>query len=340
MKNDEMKKILHEWRKYKSIISKNNKVGNIFLERNNPYIPSKLEFEFLSLGRNYFDLSFIKNFYNSLMSNEKFINKVKEIGFSEGDIKLVSSLDFELFKNNVFFTFDLISFPKNEKLTELFCDEVFKIMKLRTIPEEYYAYFDRVEWQKENPLIISYSIGNFQKEFNKEDKNFKKEFIADKIQKMMWTVHDIIHTLESLKDETAFQIFWKKYSSVLKQKNDYLKELTRDEGFNLIDYLGRTSFIQMNTPGVGKDDYYPSIVASLFFIEKEEIKDLEKNQELNYINQKPGFPIKQEYIDFKEEINNKCIEFLTEIYDFSIDFVNSQNELEDVKNLCIFTPLI
>lgn len=337
MYSKEMNKILKEWRKYNSIILNNKKVNNLITERNNPYgFKSKLKVDFLPIG---VDLSpnDIENLYNNIKNNKKILDQIEKLGYTINDFKLKNAVDFKMFSGQGDFSGNkTLVFPKNKDLVKLVCNLHFLDNKenYSEISDDLKEFFMRINWKDKNPIIASSMPGDLSNRSNSRQTNSGK---------MIWAVHDLVHHIESSKEDSAYKIFAKKYMNDLDKRENDIRKLIPERFksyFNLEAFIGFTEFIQDMTPGVGFEDTLASVVAAMFFIDKSDIPNvsLEYSKYLNlliiYDDLDPGVINAIESVI--DKIKNHVIEFFTYIYDFAHEFVNSVLSIEEAKNFCIF----
>ena len=336
MKSIEMKKIIQEWRKYNSIVSNNNKVGKLITERNNPYgFKSKLEVDFLPLG---VELSpdDIESLYNSIIGDSKVLDQIEKAGYKINDFKIKKAVDFKMFRGEGDFSGNkVLVFPKNKALVELVCNLHYSKNRenYKDIADDLEEFFMRISWEDKNPIIASSMPGDLS------NRNGMKN---SKTNRMIWAVHDLVHHIESSKEDSSFKIFAKKYMNDLAKRENAIKKNIPEKFSGLFDleaFIGYTDFIQNMTPNVGFSDTLASVVAAMFFIDKKDIPNIslgyEKYKDLItiYEDLDPGvFDAIDNVID---EIKKHVINFFIYIYDFAHEFLNSMLMIEEAKNLCI-----
>jgi len=336
MYSKEMSKILKEWRKYNSTILNNDKINDLIIERNNPYgFKSKLEVDFLPLGVR-LSPDDVESLYNNIKNNKKILDQIEKLGYTINDFKLKDAVDFKMFSGQgVFSGNKTLVFPKNKDLVELICNLHYLDNKENYSEDSGWLkeFFMRINWKDKNPIIASSMPGDLSNRSNSRKTNPGK---------MIWAVHDLVHHIESSKEDSAYKVFAKKYMNDLDKRENDIRKLIPERFktyFNLEAFIGFTGFIQEMTPGVGFEDTLASVVAAMFFIDKSDIPNvsLEYNKYLSlltaYDELDPGVSNAIESVI--DEIKSHVIDFFTYIYDFAHEFVNSMLSIEEAKNLCI-----
>ena len=335
MYSKEMSKILKEWRKYNSTIS-NNKTGNLITERNNPYgFKSKLKVDFLPLGV-ILSPNDVESLYNNIKNNKQILEQIEKLGYTINDFKLKNAVDFKMFSGQGIFSGNkTLIFPKNKELVKLICNLHYLDNKesYSEISGELKEFFMKINWKDKNPIIASSMPGDLS------NRNNSRRFPS---HRMIWAVHDLIHHIESSKEDSAYKVFAKKYMNDLDKRENDIRKLIPERfsrHFKLEAFIGFTEFIQDMTPGVGFEDTLASVVAAMFFIDKSDIPNvsLEYDKYLSlltiYDEIDPGVIDAIESVI--DEIKRQVIDFFIYIYDFAHEFVNSMLSIEEAKNLCI-----